>query len=105
MKYYVRFGDIPDNEESDIWAGDEIIGKEKGVSVYPAYIDENYNIILGITFPITRTTLYTLQQIIEYDTRPCYLVTGDVVGNGSDNEPLLKNVKLMKEIKDYRLKI
>ena len=37
MLFY-RFGDIPEDECSSIWNNnDEVIGKEKGVSVYEAH--------------------------------------------------------------------
>lgn len=43
-KLYYRFGDIPEDGYSSIWRIDELIGKEKGVSVYEAYknIDGTY---------------------------------------------------------------
>ena len=36
-KLYYRFGDIPEDGYSSIWRIDELIGKEKGLSVYEAY--------------------------------------------------------------------
>jgi hypothetical protein len=104
-KNYIRFGKIPDNEESGIYHGEEQTGKQEGVSVYPAIIDEKGNVAVGLSLPITATTLHTQQHLLEYDNRPCYLVTGDCVGVGVDGEPLLKNVKIVEEIKDYRKKI
>lgn len=103
MNYYVRFGDIPEDEESTVWFNDEMVRKEKGVSVYHAIVDECGNVSVALTFPVTKTTLYTFQYLIEYDKRPCYLVTGDCVGRGEDNEPLLKNVKIIREI-EFRKK-
>ncbi len=100
---YVRFGDIPDNEQSKIYNGENEIDIENGVSVYSAFIDGD-NVILGLTLPITKTTLYTQQHLLEYDARPCYLVTGDYVGKGTDGEPLIKNISIIKEIKNYRIK-
>lgn len=100
---YIRFGDIPTNEQSTIYRGDEEIGIEKGVSVYHAVINDNGDVEICITLPITRTTLYTFQHLVEYDNRPCYLVDGEYVGRGSDGEPLIKNVKIIKEI-TYRKK-
>lgn len=102
-RYYIRFGDIPENEESKIYCGEQEIGVEKGVSVYPAY-KENEDWVIGLTLPITKTSLHTQQHLLEYDNRPCYLVTGDYVGKGSDNEPLIKNVKIVSEIKYFRRK-
>lgn len=101
--YYIRFGDIPENEESKIYCGEQEVGTEKGVSVYPAF-KANGNWVIGLTLPITKTSLYTQQHLLEYDSKPCYLVTGNCVGKGSDGEPLIKNVKVVSEIKDYRRK-
>ena len=60
--------------------------------------------VCGLTLPTTKTTLYTQQHLLEYDNRHCYLVTGDCVGHGTDGEPLIVNVKIVKEIKEYRNK-
>ena len=102
-QFYIRFGDIPKGEKSSVWRGDEFIGKENGVSVYPAF-KHNGNIVLGLSLPITKTTLHTLQHLLEYDNRPCYLVVGDYIGNGADGEPLIRNVEIVEEIKDFRVK-
>lgn len=102
MNYYIRFGDIPEDEKSTIWFQYDAIGKEIGVSVYPAIVDEQENVSVALTFPVTETTLSTFLQLIEYDNRPCYLVTGDYVGRGKDNEPLLKNVKIVRKIEFRR---
>ena len=100
---YIRFGDIPSNEKSKIYQGEEEIGDENGVSVYPAF-ELNGNIVLGLTLPITRTTLYTQQHLLEYDNRPCYLVSGDYVGKGTDGEPLIRNISIIKRLNNYRIK-
>ena len=100
---YIRFGDVPSNETSKIYRGEVEIGEENGVSVYPAF-ELNGNVVLGLTLPITKTTLYTQQHLLEYDNRPCYLVTGDFVGKGSDGEPLINNVKILRRITEYRVK-
>ena len=100
---YVRFGDIPSNEKSKIYHGEEEIGDENGVSVYPAF-ELNGNIVLGLTLPITKTTLYTQQHLLEYDNRSCYLVSGDYVGKGTDGEPLIKNISVIKRLDNYRIK-
>jgi len=99
-RYYIRFGDVPEDECSTIYRGENAIGKENGVSVYPVIIFGD-KIFLGITLPITRTTLDTFIHLIRYDNRPCYLVEGDYIGEGTDGEPLIQNVNIIKEIK-YR---
>ena len=100
---YIRFGEIPDNEKSKIYRGEEEIGEEDGVSVYPAF-EVNGDIVLGLTLPITKTTLYTQQHLLEYENRPCYLVKGDYVGKDADGQPLIHNVQIIKKIDNYRVK-
>lgn len=100
---YVRFGDIPSNEKSKIYCGEEEIGEEDGVSVYPAF-EVNGDIVLGLTLPITKSTLYTQQHLLEYENRPCYLVKGDCVGKDADGQPLICNIKIIKKIDNYRVK-
>lgn len=100
---YIRFGEIPDNEKSKIYRGEEEIGEEDGVSVYPAF-EVNGDIVLGLTLPITRTTLYTQQHLLEYENRPCYLVKGDYVGKDADGQPLICNAQIIKKIDNYRIK-
>ena len=100
---YIRFGDIPNNEKSKIYRGEEEIGEENGVSVYPAF-ESNGDIVIGLTFPITRTSLHTQQHLLEYDNRPCYLVSGDCVGKGIDGEPLIRNICIIKQLNNYRIK-
>ena len=42
LMLFYRFGDIPEDECSSIWNNnDEVIGKEKGVSVYEAHKNIN----------------------------------------------------------------
>lgn len=101
---YIRFGHIPPNEKSKIYHGEEEIFYENGVSVYPAFELANGNIVLGLSLPITKTTLYTQQHLLEYDNRPCYLVKGDYVGEDSDGQPLINNVTIIKKIDKYRVK-
>lgn len=48
-----------------------------------------------------------LRQISEYSFvgGSCWIITGDVVGTGEDNEPLLSNVKLIGKVSDSLLAI
>lgn len=97
--YYIRFGEIPEGEKSKVWRGDIAEGELEGVSVYPAIIDSEGRISIGLTLPVTRTTLDTLTHLLAYDNRDCLLVEGDYVGRGTDNEPLIKNVKIIKRLR------
>lgn len=101
---FIRFGEIPENERSGIYVGEDLVSYEDGVSVFPAFYDSDKNVCIGITIPVTKTSLYTLQSLVEYESRPCYLVSGDVIGRGADNEPLIKNVKIIEKIDKYRVK-
>jgi len=87
-KIFVRFGDIPKNGKSKIYCGEVFEGYEKGVSVYEAIKDGD---TIQILLPsLTGSACVTLSFCLE---RPMFEVTGEVVGKGSDGEPLLKNCK------------
>ena len=101
---YIRFGEIPTDEKSNIYQGEIEVGTENGVSVYPAFKTDKGDIVLGLNLPITKTTLYTQQHLIEYDDRPCYLVKGDYVGKDTDGQPLINNISIIERIDSYRVK-
>lgn len=98
MTKYLRFGEIPENGKSKIWRGEECIGEEEGVSVYEIKYDKEKNIFsVCLPFPFHRDTLDTLCVLTKYDNRPCYTVTGEYVGKGTDGEPLISNVQIEEE--------
>ena len=101
---YIRFGEIPTDEKSKIYQGEIEVGTENGVSVYPAFKTSEGDIVLGLSLPITKTTLYTQQHLIEYDNRPCYLVKGNYVGKDTDGQYLINNVSIIEKIGCYRAK-
>lgn len=107
MKVFIRFGEIPEDEQSSIRYRSFYCGKEPGVSVYDCVIwgDGVPQIVLPI--PFLEGALNTLTWLLIYNKdRPVYLVTGDVVGHGHDNEPLIKNVKIVKDItKEFRAQL
>jgi hypothetical protein len=104
-RYYIRFGGIPRDEQSVAWtAENEIKGKEPGVSVYDAlYLDEpdgGWNWHLVMPQPITEKMLNTLYGLINYQKRQVYIVEGEFVGRGSDNEPCIRNVVIVENVTD-----
>lgn len=101
---YIRFGEIPTDEKSKIYQGEIEVGIENGVSVYPTFKTNEGVIVLGLNLPVTKTTLYTLQHLIEYDNRPCYLVNGNYVGKDTDGQPLINNVRIIEKIDNYKVK-
>lgn len=99
---YIRFGRIPQDEQSNMKHHFETIGKEIGVSCY--YVHEYNNKYLPvIPIPCTEDTLCTIDYCLHEASlgeRPVYLITGDEVGFGVDKEPLLKNIKILEDISD-----
>ena len=89
---YVRFGNIPENQMSKNYLTGEY---ENGVSVYEAIErDNNISIILP---SLTGSACVSLSGVLD---RPMYIVDGELCGTGSDGEPLLKNCKIVREIKN-----
>jgi len=87
---YVRFGDIPDGEQSYNSTDDCY---EDGVSVYAAEVASvpAESDAAGMFVPVGSKTL----QILLLAHRDTYLVTGEEVGTGVDGEPLLRDVEII----------
>lgn len=100
---YIRFGEIPPTGRSRIHRGDAIIGEELGVSVWDClYKNGRYHIV--VPNPITMNTLPDIEARLEkadyFQDVPVYLVNGVEVGTGSDGEPVLTDVVIMKKLAD-----
>lgn len=98
---YIRFGEIPSNGKSKIYLGDEIVGEELGLSVYEA-IEVDYEYYPIIPENVNENGLSDYFEFLirrHTDYQKVYLVTGDRIRiNGKDGEPLLENVKVIKDI-------
>ena len=98
---YLRFKDIPTNGRSGIYYKGIKIGEEKGVSCY-------HGVIIGeevyIILPHSNATTYS-EFVTDYENGyiPLYIIDGDEVGEGSDKEPILQNVKIISKIIDWRI--
>lgn len=107
-KFYIRMGEIPKNEKSKIYRGDAIIGEEIGVSVYNAVqIDNIWHIAMPPFFKKGQGDTYEflIQEVTQcryeiYNPREVYLVSGKKIGIGSDGEPVIKNIKIIKNISE-----
>lgn len=110
---YIRIGEIPKDEISHVYRGDAIIKEELGVSVYNCtIINDKYHIVMPL--PFKEGQGYTYEALIQNVTecrykveepQKVYLVSGIQVGIGSDNEPVIKNVKIIKDItNDFKQK-
>ena len=96
-KKYIRFKPIPQSGKSSIYFHGNKIGEEIGVSVFDAInIDGTYHIV--IPTPITIDTLDDIYSLINYSNEGIFLVEGEQIGTGSDNEPLMKDVVVLSEI-------
>lgn len=91
MKTYIRYGEIPPDDKSKIHNREgEIAGEEAGVSVFE-YIEGR-----GIVVPDNEIARNNFSMLSSKFWVNHYLVTGDEVGVGSDSEPLITNVKILK---------
>jgi hypothetical protein len=99
---YLRFKDLPDGERSGIYSsnGEEKIGEELGVSCYKGVVIDD---MVYIIMPHKQsTTYYWLLEEYNRGKIPLYIISGDEVGKGTDDEPVLKNVKIERKIKDWK---
>lgn len=95
---YIRFGEIPEDGKSKIYLGDDDSNKEMGVSVWECiFVDNMYYPILPKEANENSVNDYFSML---FDTkRSVYLVTGDKLrGEGQSREPLLTNVKIIKNL-------
>ncbi len=96
--YYIRFGGVPKDEKSYKWNTDgNVQGEEPGVSVYDAlYMDDGWHLVLPQ--PVTSQMMNTVFSLLNYQKRQVFVVTGEYVGRGSDNEPCIRNVRIVENI-------
>lgn len=100
---YIRIGEIPLSGKSRIHCGDELLGEEQGISVWEAVeLHGKYRIL--IPNPCNANAMGDLDSTFlkshYYRSTPVYEVDGDVVGTGSDGEPLLDNIEVIKKLSD-----
>lgn len=104
-KIYIRIGKIPLNERSKIHLGDKE-RYEKGVSAWNAIkLEDGYHLVAPLHGNSCTYTDFIADAFPEEwygkclpDTLKIYVVTGNEVGRGSDNEPLLRKVKIIEEL-------
>ena len=105
-RLYIRFGKIPINEQSKkgngcSGDGHKWIGYENGVSVWNAVkLDDGYHLVApnkpnSCTYGDFSMHAFPDETLGCDERRKIYIVTGDEIGKGSDNEPLIKNVKIL----------
>ena len=101
---FVRFGRKGKALPSSGKSRNALTGEQEcGVSVYEAIErDGQYQILLPRldgTAPATLRQCYNAAQgLWGMENNPLFEVKGDIVGTGSDGEPLLKNCEVVKQI-------
>lgn len=104
---YIRIGTIPKDGKSKVWRGGTQVGEEVGVSCYDALFSHGkWNIV--IPSPINEAKVSTLYGLLSQlgklykvdDPQRAYLVEGEWIGQGTDGEPLLRNVRIVEDITD-----
>ena len=103
---YIRIGNLPEGGKSAIYSGMNAVGKEIGVSVYECVrLNGKYRIVMPSPMKLGQGNTYEalINEVTEQAfkiplPRKVYLVKGTLIGYGHDGEPLLNNVKIMREI-------
>lgn len=94
-QHYIRFGRWHENERSKNYLTGDL---ENGVSVYITEWDHDTQ-RWAIESSVDEGTITgTMSSLILDPKKRIFLVTGDQIGEGSDGEPVLKNVKLVQEL-------
>lgn len=105
LPLYIRFGKLPKDENSAVHRSDDIIRNEGGVSVWRAVEDQGkYWPLLPDDYNDNTIADYFHMLVNLYGSGngPVYLVIGDEIGiEGASREPLLRNVKIIKDISHY----
>ena len=97
---YIRFGEIPEDEKSTRYFHTIPIKKEKGVSCYNA-VKYKKQFLIAIPPTIKGSFCDTLNGLYEdytWGLRKAYLISGKEVGKGADGEPLVYQIKILKEL-------
>lgn len=93
-KCYIRLGDIPKDELS---LNHSTKTFEKGVSVFRGVVYKD-NYLPIVEYPEKAGTILPMQGMFYHWDKPVYIVKGNEIGLGSDGEPLIKNVHIIKRI-------
>jgi len=102
---FIRFKNIPENEISGVYDGDCCkIQDEFGVSCYQFIKqNENYNIILSSLETGFLNDLIRFIERFEKKEIPAYLIEAEQVEIGNYSDPVVKNIKIIKEIEITQL--
>lgn len=99
-EFFIRFGDLPKSGKSKIGPGTnplalwgrEDTDNEAGVSVWETEFNKNKN-----RWVIHAGNYASLAELFA-QARPIYLVKGEIVGYGSDGEPVISDATIIKKL-------
>ena len=96
-KKYIRFKTLPILGRSQIYSHGNKIGEEIGISVFDAVnINNTKHIVMPM--PITQNMLDDIYGLLKYSNEGIYLIEGEQIGTGTDNEPIIKDVVVLSEM-------
>lgn len=101
MEQYIRFGEIPSDERSCEYHMGRAKKKLSGVCALDSIIIDGIPRIVVPTLCNAIKVNYLhgfMKEICRIKNQNVYLVEGDVVGRGPIGEPLLRNIKVIKNI-------
>ena len=95
---YIRFGELPNDGQSEVHWGDYTARKEGGISVWRA-IKANGQYYPMLHSDANEDGIADFYRMVMQHSDPIYLVTGQEIRlEGADREPLLKNVVILKQL-------
>ena len=96
-KKYIRFKTLPILWRSQLYSHGNKIGEEIGISVFDAVnINNTKHIVMPM--PITQNMLDDIYGLLKYSNEGIYLIEGEQIGTGTDNEPIIKDVVVLSEM-------
>lgn len=115
MNLYLRFKDIPRNKKSSIYRNSIKVGEELGVSVFelteingvlrvvfPVYIENSIMKNFDLTPEGYSNDFSMLWNEFIGNQIPAYLVSGTEICKGSDGEPVIKDIKIIKKLSPFK---
>lgn len=101
--YFIRFGNIPKDERSGIYMDGDLVGYENGVSVYDTTVLFKKWIVIP-PHPLSVDNIESLGALVlqaqSDENFPILLVTGKMIGKGTDGEPVIVDVKVIRNVRE-----
>ena len=101
---FLRLGELPESGRSAKWKDGHtpwvsLRGYEEGVSCFPASCTSGGHILLDLSDRLQKQFV----MLVGLSGRTAYLIGGEVVGVGGDEEPVLRNAYFHEALNPLRL--